>query len=63
MSYPTLTFRNQRKRTGLPILDLVFDFVDWVVDKPERGIAIGIITMFLGLGIVTVSASLNGHRR
>jgi hypothetical protein len=63
MSYPTLTFRNQRKRTSLPILDLVFDFVDWVVEKPERGIAIGIITMFLGLGIVTVSASLKGHCR
>jgi len=63
MSYPILTLKNQRKRTAFPLVDLVFDFIDWIVEKPERGIALGILTVFIGIGIAGASATLKKNRR
>jgi hypothetical protein len=63
MSYPTLVLKRQRKRTGFPLIDLVLDFVDWVVENPEKAIALGLIVTFTGVGIASAGATLLERRR
>lgn len=62
MTYPTRIPR-ERKRTGFPIVDLVFDFVEWVVENPERAIGLGLIVTFTGIGIAVAGANLQEGRK
>ena len=63
MTYRTLVLEKERKKTGFPLVDLVFDFVDWVVENPEKAIVLGLIVTFGGIGIATAGVALQERQR